>query len=305
MATLPHDILLSRADYRHDAPDLHAVRDAVFVRGQGVPVALERDALDPVSLHVLARDRQGVAVATARLTPDGRIGRMAVLAAARGHGIGEAMLAALLEAARERGLAQVSLHAQCTAEGFYRRFGFLPEGEVFEEAGISHRAMTRRLDGQPQAVTTHAAAVAALVALAEQARRSLWLRSRELDPGLLDAAEVIEALRRLAVTRRDAEVRILLHDAAGAQRMRSPLLGLAQRLPSVFQLREVSDPVDRNYPAAFAVSDRGGWYFRALGHRLDGDTSLDAVGRGRQLQADFEPVWERARVASELRALEL
>lgn len=305
MSTPPQSVLLFRADYRHDAADLHAVRDAVFVREQQVPAELERDALDPVSQHVLARDARGYPIGTGRLTPDGRIGRMAVLAGHRGQGIGEAMLLELLEVARERHLAEVQLHAQCTAESFYRRFGFLPVGAEFEEAGIRHRAMQRRLDGQPQPVTHRDAAVAAIVALAEQARRSLWLRSRELDPGLLDAIEITDALRRFAVTRRDAEVRILLHDAAAAQRNRSPLLALAQRLPSVFALREVSDPVDRNYPAAFVVNDRGGWYYRALGHRLDGDASLDAPGRGRQLQADFEPVWERARIASELRALEL
>jgi predicted GNAT family N-acyltransferase len=305
MSAPPHDVLLFRADYRHDAPDLHAVRDAVFVAEQHVPLALERDALDPVSLHVLARDARGYPVGTARLTPDGRIGRMAVLAGHRDQGVGEAMLLELIEAARERGLAELQLHAQCAAEGFYHRFGFLPEGEVFEEAGIAHRHMRRRLDGQPQPVVTRDAAIAVLVALAGMARRALWLRTRELDPGLFDAAEVVDALRRFATHRREAEVRILLHDAAAAQRARSPLLALAQRLPSVFALREVSDPVDRNYPAAFAINDRGGWYYRALGHRLEGDASLDAPGRGRQLQADFEPVWERARVASELRALEL
>jgi predicted GNAT family N-acyltransferase len=45
-----------------------------------------------------------------------------------------------------RGDRQVGLHAQRTAEGFYRRLGFTPQGEPFEEAGIPHIEMRRALN---------------------------------------------------------------------------------------------------------------------------------------------------------------
>ncbi len=73
----------------------------------------------------------------------GRIGRMAVHQAARGAGVGRALLDALLAAARERGDREVLLHAQTTALPFYRRAGFVPRGETFVEAGIGHLEMTR------------------------------------------------------------------------------------------------------------------------------------------------------------------
>src|SRR5690606_21065604 len=78
---------------------LHAVRDAVFVREQGVPVALEHDALDRACVHVLARTPSGDAIGTGRLVPPGeglpaRIGRMAVLPAWRGRGVGATLLQA-------------------------------------------------------------------------------------------------------------------------------------------------------------------------------------------------------------------
>jgi predicted GNAT family N-acyltransferase len=47
-------------------------------------------------------------------------------------------------AAGRRGDAEVTLHAQVSALGFYRRAGFAPFGERFEEAGIEHLEMRRR-----------------------------------------------------------------------------------------------------------------------------------------------------------------
>lgn len=125
---------------------LHAVRDAVFVREQGVPVALEHDALDPACVHVLARTPSGDAIGTGRLVPPGeglpaRIGRMAVLPAWRGRGVGATLLQALLAEARGRGWERPMLHAQAPVIGFYRRLGFVEDGPRFMEAGIEHQGM--------------------------------------------------------------------------------------------------------------------------------------------------------------------
>jgi predicted GNAT family N-acyltransferase len=127
------------------ARELLGVRERVFVLEQNVPAELERDSLDPMCGHVLALDAAGEPVGTGRLTPDGRIGRMAVLAHARNLGVGRALLSALLELARAQGLPEVHLHAQEHARGFYARHGFEPEGEPFSEAGIPHIGMRMKL----------------------------------------------------------------------------------------------------------------------------------------------------------------
>lgn len=288
-------------DYAAAQPALRAVREAVFVREQNVPLALELDAeRDPQCQHVLAFDESGEPIGTGRLTPDRRIGRMAVLNAWRGRGVGEALLAALLERAQTLGWREVSLHSQASATGFYARHGFLPFGERFVEAGIEHVAMYRLL-GAPNPVDGREAALAALTGILAQARRGLWICSRELDPGLLDRAEAVAALRRFAVG--GGQVRVLLHDPAAPQRALAPLIGLAQRLPTAFEFRAIEETVDQNDPAAYLVNDRDGWYYRPLGHRFDGETRIDGGPRARQLRARFEPVWERARPCTELRAL--
>lgn len=132
-------------DWQRDAHRLAAVRRAVFIDEQGVPEAMEWDAHDADSMHVLAVDDGGTPIGCARLLPDGRIGRMAVLPAWRGRGVGRALLAAVTRAARRRGDRTLRLSAQVGAAGFYARAGFVAAGEVYEEAGIPHVAMRKEI----------------------------------------------------------------------------------------------------------------------------------------------------------------
>jgi predicted GNAT family N-acyltransferase len=125
--------------------DARPVRHTVFVVEQQVPLELEWDDRDAVCDHAIAYDAAGRPIGTGRLLPDARIGRMAVVAEWRGKGVGAAILAALLERARQRGKQRVTLHAQTHAAGFYAKYGFVTEGAVFIEADIPHVTMTRTL----------------------------------------------------------------------------------------------------------------------------------------------------------------
>ena len=121
------------------------IRFSVFVEEQRVPTEIEWDDQDANSLHALAYSDAGDAIATGRLLPDGHIGRMAVLKEWRGKGVGGAILDRLIGVARERGDREIELFAQTHALDFYRRYGFVERGEIFEEAGIPHQAMRRKL----------------------------------------------------------------------------------------------------------------------------------------------------------------
>ena len=132
-----------------------AIREIVFIEEQSVPESLERDADDASAFHVLAMQGKH-AIGTGRLvtlaTPPpnesgnwGRVGRMAVLQAYRKSGVGSRLLTMLQDEARKRGFAGIMLHAQLTAMEFYKRHGYEPHGAVFEEAGMPHLEMKRRL----------------------------------------------------------------------------------------------------------------------------------------------------------------
>lgn len=132
-------------DWPTAAERLSAVRRTVFIEEQRVPEDLEWDAEDARSVHALAESPGGWPVGTARLLPDGHIGRMAVLPPWRRAGVGAALLRRLLDAAEARGDRVLRLNAQVHAIGFYERFGFAAHGPLFDDAGIPHRAMLLRL----------------------------------------------------------------------------------------------------------------------------------------------------------------
>ncbi|MGW6734502.1 GNAT family N-acetyltransferase [Streptomyces sp. NPDC055013] len=160
MSAPPHDpsYAVRVADDPADREACFAVRKEVFVVEQGVPQEIEYDAYDAGAVHVLAIRDDGTPLGTGRLLHGeaaaakvdgdpsvGSLGRLAVHQAARGLGVGAALVRAIEEAARAQGLAAVDLHAQTHALGFYERLGYEAYGPEFPDAGIPHRAMRRAL----------------------------------------------------------------------------------------------------------------------------------------------------------------
>jgi predicted GNAT family N-acyltransferase len=130
----------------------HEIRRIVFVEEQSVPADLEWDELDEISEHFLVFENaapESESLGTARMRVVGNFAkaeRVAVLARARKLGLGRLLMNAIEDRARTRRLSAIQLNAQLSALPFYQRLGYRPEGEVFTEAGIEHRAMAKALD---------------------------------------------------------------------------------------------------------------------------------------------------------------
>jgi len=155
MAEAANSIVISPVSGEAELMQALAIREVVFIEEQHVPEGIERDAEDARAFHVLAF-QGGHAIGTGRLVtlagpPSGdsgtwgQIGRMAVLSAHRKARVGSQLLAALEAEARRQTLTGILMHAQLYAIGFYRHHGYEPVGPVFEEAGIDHVEMRKRL----------------------------------------------------------------------------------------------------------------------------------------------------------------
>ncbi len=127
-------------DWAQLAESASKIRFDVFVNEQKVPAEIELDEFDAVSLHAVVFDG-AEPVATGRLLPDGHIGRMAVAQVARGKGVGGLVLQALIDEGKKRGFKEFVLSAQTHAMGFYAKYGFVAEGDVYLDAGIDHKDM--------------------------------------------------------------------------------------------------------------------------------------------------------------------
>ena len=130
--------------------DAVAIRNTVFVKGQGVPHSIEIDANEAYCIHFVLYDDKDKAAATVRLLPNIDLSqvtlqRMAVLEAYQGQGLGSILLKEAEDFAQEQGFQTISLHAQLGALKFYLNYGYQEVGEIFEEAGIQHITVEKSL----------------------------------------------------------------------------------------------------------------------------------------------------------------
>lgn len=293
---------------------LLALRETVFIQEQGVPEQRERDGLDGDCWHVLARAGNGEPIGCGRLAPQRKIGRLAVLAEWRRHGVGTALLGELTARARTQGWADVTLDAQVSALGFYERAGFQAYGDVFDDAGLPHRKMRLLLpvdqrDPPPLRdigalpASTGGETGAARLQLLADARHRLSIHQPLLGNDIYASNEELAELRRVAVSGRTAQIRILLHDPAGALRNDHRLISLAQRLPSAIQIRVPVEESDLAYPSACLLNDAGGYLFLPEAGRAVGRAARRDRANQAPLQQHFDEMWDRAERASELQAL--
>lgn len=304
---------IDTADWERDGDDLRSVRKVVFIDEQRVPPDMEWDGEDGASLHLLARDYRGRPIGTARLMPSGQIGRMAVLPAWRGRGVGRALLERMLREVDGRGVARPFLHAQQTAVAFYERFGFVCQGKPFDEAGIPHRSMARQTAGESVLGVTEGiqrlagleSQRAAIDLMMEQAERHLCLLTTNLEGPLYDRRPVVDAVRRLALRHPERlPVRILVLDPGVSVRRGHRLIELSRHLSSAIEMRTPADEQD-DLEQLFLLVDDAGWVER---RPVDEEAMVadfsDALGVRHRLHL-FDGLWERAHPPLELRRLHL
>lgn len=137
-----------------------AIRWKVFVEEQNVPAEEELDEFEKVARHFIAyADSKAVGTARWRFTEKGcKLERFAVLQEMRSKGVGSALLQTMLDdiqtVCQQLGKSNILLylHAQVTAVGLYKKFGFQPEGNPFDECGIMHYLMKRNLEDDVKSI---------------------------------------------------------------------------------------------------------------------------------------------------------
>jgi predicted GNAT family N-acyltransferase len=123
---------------------IEEVRVDVFVREQGFSEESELDTRDLVSTHILVFDGDE-SIGTARLLPDGHIGRLAVKSKHRNRGVGKIIMRKIMEVAKNKGLREVRLSAQVRVKDFYKNLGFTEYGKIYKEEGVDHIMMRKEI----------------------------------------------------------------------------------------------------------------------------------------------------------------
>jgi len=148
MTSHTENLIVKVAELPEDFSAMRAVRTAVFQSEQGIEPELDFDGKDETSDQVLAYiNNRPIGTARIRYLDDrtAKIERLAVLPIARGKGIGKLIMEKAIELAAQKKMQEVIIHAQEYIQGLHQKLGFEPEGAVFEEAGILHVRMRKKL----------------------------------------------------------------------------------------------------------------------------------------------------------------
>ncbi len=142
------NLVIKIADLPEEFPAIAAIRKSVFQEEQGVDPALEFDGKDETSQHLIAYlDDKAVGTTRIRYLDDktAKIERLAVLSTVRGQGIGKKIMENALQVITSQNIREVVIHAQTSVKVLYQKLDFVEEGEIFEEAGITHVIMKKNL----------------------------------------------------------------------------------------------------------------------------------------------------------------
>jgi predicted GNAT family N-acyltransferase len=141
-------LILKLFAYPEEFSQMQVIRRSVFQEEQGVDPALEFDGLDETAEHLLAYlDNQPVGTARIRYLNQhtAKVERLAVLSEARGKGLGKKLMEKALDVAAKKNIEEVVVNAQDYVKSLYEQLGFEQVGERFDEAGIAHVKMVKRL----------------------------------------------------------------------------------------------------------------------------------------------------------------
>ncbi len=298
---------------------LSDIRYRVFVEEQGIPVEEEIDDQEPAASHWLAYNEDGVAIGTARMLPNGCIGRMAVVREQRERGVGSAIMRHIINHAIREKIPELTLSSQLGAIPFYEGFGFIAEGPAYSECGIEHRKMRLSLHLQQQRFSRRNSDdearqrvrlggqddfVEAALLLVEQARKKVRIFSVQLLPELYADKGLCEAIHNFVIQHPAACVQVLLRDSDWVSRNTHRLHELSLRLPSHIEFRKLA-PKTVTMHNEFLLSDELGILYRQEEKTMTGYAVRHAPQDARELASEFDAMWEHGQADPALRRLHL
>ncbi|WP_438951950.1 GNAT family N-acetyltransferase [Porticoccus sp.] len=315
-------IEVEQTSWQNSNAQLKAIRYQVFVKEQHVPEEEEIDEYDLTAIHWLAYGPHDTAMATARMLPDGQIGRMAVLEEYRQMGVGSAMMRKIIKYAVREGLQKLTLNAQIKALPFYEGLGFASEGEPFIDAGIPHKKMVLDLhqytDNTPKPALKEISeedrqkiSIEGVdkfrnqaVTLVQLAHREIRIFSEQLEAVIYSNTEFCDAIYTFATSHPLARVKILVRDLYQVTHQTNQLKELCHRLPSRIQMRKFNS-LEPCLHREFLLIDKSGILYKQEPERFIGYAVSHAPLEAIELVEEFDKHWEQGDVDPELRRLNI
>jgi hypothetical protein len=138
--------------------------------------------------------------------------------------------------------------------------------------------------------------------MADQAKKSVYILSHDLDSVLYDSEPFVEALSRLARRSKYCFVNVLVFDSNTAVKDGHRLVELYQRLNPYVRIRKISQQY-KDYTSAFLLADVQGVIFRQFAGSYSAVVNYQDPLQCSNLLKFFEEVWEMSEEDPQLRRL--
>lgn len=144
-------------------------------------------------------------------------------------------------------------------------------------------------------------AATTICALAE---RKVSIMTRDLEPGIYDHPDFLEAVKKLILSRRFARVRVLISDPSRAIKNGNRLVTMGRRLNSFIEFRNVNDDY-KEVPEAYIIADNKAIAYRLDATRWDGIADSYSPPNASSYLRTFDEIWSASEYENEFRNMHL
>lgn len=158
--------------------------------------------------------------------------------------------------------------------------------------------------GERWVLSTRADMRAAATAICATAARKVSIMTRDLEPGIYDHPDFLEAVKKLILSRRFARVRVLISDPSRAIKNGNRLVTMGRRLNSFIEFRNVHEDY-KEVPEAYCIADEVGIAYRLDANRWDGIADTYARNVATNYRRIFDEIWAASEYENEFRNMHL
>lgn len=144
----------------------------------------------------------------------------------------------------------------------------------------------------------------AALELVKQSQRKLAIISHDLDPHVYNQDDFLEAVKKLALKNRHAEIRILVFEPEKIVQKGHKLLDLSRKISSFIEIRKPSKDY-KKFNEAVLIADEVGYLYRENVERYKAKVNFNSRRESKYLLEVFDEMWETAQSDPNLRRMHI
>ncbi len=144
----------------------------------------------------------------------------------------------------------------------------------------------------------------ASLAMASQAMRTIHIYSHQLEDRVYNNRAFMEAITRLAISSKHAQIQILVRDTNPMVQHGHMIIETMRRLSTFIQMRKVCAQA-MEYSQAFMIVDERALIYHKVATRYEGVAKFNAPMECRELLMHFHEVWLKSEPEPKLRRLHI